>query len=548
MPIYNAIADTWIYNGSDTDKNTNYGASERVNIGTYYYAFFKFQTITIPPEKRIASVILKFYSYSGNSVPTATVLTPNKILADWFEMQLTYNNRPPTQGYGDTYSITIPYPKALVSLDITNVVKNDIENINLNGLNFVSTKTLIADSRETGSGAYLDVTFVDAPPAPPQPLFPFFSIVDRGSVVRFQWQQSFLGAESEIIYNDGTDHTISIPNSNTYYDMPANTLPEKQISWKVRSRDPNTSWTDFSQDITFIAGSKAPTPTISTTAIQTGNPTINWTSTGQVKYRLKLKEGSTVVEQIETQSQATSYTIKTLLTNATAYTIELEVAGDNGLWSSVATKNITSNFLLPTNPTWTLTANNGHGDITIASGANSEYHQVLKLINGTYEVIKDNIPLNATLSIYELISGTLETLKIRTFRTNGGYLDTPTKTVQVTVPHCLIFDGDTTEIQCVFSPDRAARLENKNEVMYFAGREKAVILTGEHTQVSFDYSFEFFDSSSVAELENIVRERKKVLIRDNRGRLTWATICGIERRDNNLSTSVKLSNVYEVQR
>lgn len=503
-------------------------------ISTTRHALARF-VFSVPSNHAISFLRVWLTNCSANEV----LINFMKTTSDWEPATVTWNTKPVAATIYTKSGIENIGPNAYYAVDISDVANSLYSN---------GVFLLYLSGSFTFSDIFIEYQTSPAPPSPPQPLYPFFNTADRASIIRFQWQQTFLAAESQIIYNDGTDKSVNITTSDTFYDMPINTLPEKQISWKVRSRDPNTTWTDFSQNITFISGSKAATPSIITSSIQIGNPIITWTAVGQVKYRLKLKQGLDVIEQIETQSQTTSYIIKTLLDNSTSYTIELEVAGANGLWSNMATRSVTSNFLLPTNPAWFLTENGSQAQISITSGANSSYHQVLKLIDGKYEVIADNVPINANLTIRELQSGKLETLKLRTFRASGGYLDTLTKTVTVKVMHCLIYNGEDIEVECALSPERAARIDNKSESMYFAGREKPVILTGEHTQVSFDYSFEFVDNDKVAELETMVREKRKVLIRDNRGRLSWTIIGGVERRDSNLTTLIKLINVYEVQR
>jgi hypothetical protein len=213
----------------------------------------------------------------------------------------------------------------------------------------------------------------------------------------------------------------------------------------------------------------------------------------------------------------------------------------------VATKSISTSFTLPTNPTWTLTASGNKAVIVLTSPVNNTYHQLLKLINGVWTVLKDNIARNATIDEYELVSGVVEQFKIRTFSSTGGYLDTTAKTLTINVQHCSIVSGDT-EILCIYSPTRRAKLDTFNETVYFAGREKGVVFTGEHTQTSFEYSFEFFTESDVNTLETIIRSKSKVLIRDNKGRLNWVVIGGFQRQDANLSTIINLNNVYEVER
>lgn len=547
MPNYLAIADSFT---NSISSNVNYGSNtELFFASTTYITLIKFDEIIVPDGYRIKSIICNLYFVDSEAMNVIFSITTS----EWAEFSVTYNNRPTSIGFTGG-SFPVDSSSGWKQFDITEAYNNNYENVANYGFMITSSTGVnhkIKSRENVGNNPYIDVTFELSPPPAPLPLYPFSNIVDKDSIIRFTWQQNFVSSDSELVWNDGTDHTIAIANGNNYYDMPASTLPAGIISWKVRCNAVSSgSFTDFSTPVSFTSATKTATPNILTTGnIATALPLITWDPTAQVKYRIWIKDGTTVVEYRELASTDFQYQTTVLLENSKTYTIELQVADVFGLWSDIDTSSITTVFDTPTLPTFVLTESNGVLNFVITSNANTDYHQLLRLIDGVYTVIRDNIGLNETFDEYEAASGVLESYKIRSFSPVGGYIDTAAQTITINLTDCFISnEAGTLALHARYEPVRQITTLNDATQNNFAGRTKPVAIYGDMVYSTHDYSFEFFNQADVNKLVQMVKNKDKVLIRDNRGRLQWVAIGSIREKDTRHGTAVDLINVFEVER
>lgn len=106
---------------------------------------------------------------------------------------------------------------------------------------------------------YVVIQYEDVPPRRPSQQFPSNVKLDARTPIKFSWkyssQDNQVQTRYEIQYSingQSTWTTVSGTNANEYHDFTADTFPETgTIYWKVRVRDGNNLWSDWSSVYKF---------------------------------------------------------------------------------------------------------------------------------------------------------------------------------------------------------------------------------------------------------------------------------------------------------
>jgi hypothetical protein len=162
-------------------------------------------------------------------------------------------------------------------------------------------------------------------------------------------------AEARIsVLGSGTWSTASVTTQASYtFTSPVN---GNTYEVQVRTKGGHADWGPWSSS-KIVQASATPTVTITSpgsTITSTAKFNLAWTyydaeSTSQVAWQATLYKGA---EAIESKSGTTesSYTFKAVLLNSSSYSVQLKVQDGSGLWSNVATKNVTTLFDVPPIP------------------------------------------------------------------------------------------------------------------------------------------------------------------------------------------------------
>jgi len=397
----------------------------------------------------------------------------------------------------------------------------------------------------------MTVNYTPIPAEVPVPVEPSAVIIDTANNTQFSWTVTAPIEESEIVWNDGSDHVIPVAGSVKSFIVSGGTFTDGIISWKVRSRHAVYGWSAFSSSITFTAASKPATPVVTTTGIIiTALPTLEWTATDQVVVNIVLEIASVEVQNILSTQLTFTYDLAELLLDFTDYDIKIRVKNIYDLWSEFGVGTFNTVFIKPTVPILTGNVNGNRVEFSIDNGVtpNVDYNQLQMLENSKWVDIQ-KLGIDGFWNEYDIMSDTETYFKLLSFSPEGGYSESIVSSYTVIVNHTHLITADfTTSLELLLSPSKGSSIQNDIVGIEFAGREKTVAVIGTLQRTSPDFSFEIDDPSELNTLRSIVLSRKKVLIRDNRKRLYWGFIGALNERDINRFTIVGLSNFVEVTR
>jgi len=193
-------------------------------------------------------------------------------------------------------------------------------------------------------------------PDKPTLLGPVNATVPSGAVP-FTWQHNPVDTTDqtayELRYRIGAGSWTVL--SGTTAQFRSVTLTVGVYEWQVRTKGANATFSLWS-DSGFVTVATIPTVTITspTTTHTSTDVAAAWTyaqaeSLPQTEWVARLKLGGVVLEEGSAVDASTSHQFITKLTNATAYSIEVQVAvGD--AWSTLATKSFTTAVAAPPAP------------------------------------------------------------------------------------------------------------------------------------------------------------------------------------------------------
>ena len=554
MPIINlpVIEDGFVWANAPTlnEDSKDYMQIGYNTSGSDNYGLIKFNTGLIPLGKYIVSA--KLYLTSISAFPLDRSLLAEDLIGDWDKSTVTYNNKPAVGSVSKIYGI--PSQPGVTEFDIIDFLSKDYNDGTDYGLQ-INTTSQSADiysylvrrhnTAVPGDRPYVIVEYSNTIPVPPSLIYPDSVTVDRSEDLTFQWSGN-QHLSSELVWNDGSDHTVVVPGNTFEYTLPGGTMLAGNITWKVKIEYNEVGFSEFSTESLFVSADKPATPVITTTALVTNLPTIDWTSVNQIGFNIKISSPTELVVDFTKYVSDLSYTLTNELLDDTEYTIELKIQDTTGLWSDFDVEVITSNFPKPDTPSFILTNLVNHAQVAITNGLNTEYNEIMKLINGEYVAIKTTLE-NETVNIYELISDFEETLKVRAYRSGGGFADSPSQTITITVKdsHLITYD-ESTELALSKTPKKNNGFKQDNFKAEFIGRVLPVAIIGEVRQNKPTWSFETFDFEEIDTLKSMVGV--KTLFRDRRGFIGWYVIVEIATADLLNSTTLSIRNVIEVNR
>lgn len=153
-----------------------------------------------------------------------------------------------------------------------------------------------------------------------------------------------------------TSTTNSATFSKSYPGTP--TFAAGTVYFRCRTKDTAGNYGPYTYfTLTAAAAPAAPNITAPTAGSPPNAPipTISWTSTGQVKYRITIKQaGVTVYAGAFISSSVTSVTSPFVFLNSTTYTLEIDYQNSTGLTSAKDTETFTVSFTGPSTPTVTV--------------------------------------------------------------------------------------------------------------------------------------------------------------------------------------------------
>ena len=339
--------------------------------------------------------------------------------------------------------------------------------------------------------------------------------------IRFEWtyesKNSFSQKKYELQYKDAshTDWTElqTGVTANTYADIPPNTLVSGTVSWRVRCTNIYGTVSAWSEEVSFTAQGKPPTPTVSATT--SPRPEITWTGEGQLAYQVKV-DGTVLYTAYSTDGQ---YKVKEYLTDG-AHIAAVRIQNEYGLWSDWGTAEFT-------------VANTPGAPITLfAAGGEKATLAWTETDHKTYYIYRDDIPIaKTTAHTYsdQMAIGTHE-YKVRgATGDNYSMSNEVTVVLSVDIPEiAALSDMQWLKLKHSTAQNSPLGVSVYQDVAYqfYAGRRYPVAETSQQITKVYSFNVAFDDAAQAAAFEGLLG--KTVVYRDQHNRLFTGPLMGYE--------------------
>lgn len=158
--------------------------------------------------------------------------------------------------------------------------------------------------------------------------------LDGSAVNRFEWEHTISTASLprgyEIQYREGDSQWQTLidqkQTDQTYYDVPANTLPAGNLEWRVRTYNSNLTPGNWSDSASIIVRSAPPAPII-TGVSSSPRPLISWQAEGQVRAEIQISGKTNAVLSAAKEYQWTDFLPDGVIV------VQVRVQNLFGLWS-----------------------------------------------------------------------------------------------------------------------------------------------------------------------------------------------------------------------
>lgn len=341
--------------------------------------------------------------------------------------------------------------------------------------------------------------------------------------VRFEWtyksENGIPQKKYELQYKD-TPHTEwtelqTGETANTYADIPPNTLVAGTVYWRVRCTNAYDQVSAWSEEASFTAQGKPPTPTVYATS--SPRPEITWTGEGQLAYQIKI-DNAVLHTAYSTDGQ---YKVKEYLTDG-AHIAAVRIQNEYGLWSDWGTAEFT-------------VANTPGAPITLfAAGGEKAALAWTETDHKTYYIYRDDIPIAKTTAHTYSDQMAIGTHKYKVRGVAGdsySMSNEVTVTLSVDAPEIAAL-GEMQWLRLEYSTAQNSPLgvSTYQDVAYqfYAGRRYPVAETSQQiTKIySFNAAFNDNDAAQAAAFEGLLG--KTVIYRDQHGCLCTGPLMGFE--------------------
>lgn len=339
--------------------------------------------------------------------------------------------------------------------------------------------------------------------------------------INFEWtyasREGLAQKKYELQYKDAshTDWTAlaSAESANTNVNIPPNTFAAGIVKWRVRCTNANNQVSAWSEEASFTAQSKPPTPTVYATS--SPRPEITWTGEGQLAYQIKI-DNAVLHTAYSTDGQ---YKVKEYLADG-AYIAAVRIQNEYGLWSDWGTAEFT-------------VANTPGAPITLfAAGGEKAALAWTETDHKTYYIYRDDIPIAKTTAHTYSDQMAIGTHKYKVRGVAGdsySMSNEVTVTLSVDAPEIAAL-GEMQWLRLEYSTAQNSPLgvSAYQDVAYqfYAGRRYPVAETSQQITKIYSFNAAFNDAAQAAAFEGLLG--KTVIYRDQHGCLCTGPLMGFE--------------------
>lgn len=339
--------------------------------------------------------------------------------------------------------------------------------------------------------------------------------------INFEWtyasREGLAQKKYELQYKDAshTDWTAlaSAESANTNVNIPPNTFAAGIVKWRVRCTNANNQVGAWSEEASFTAQGKPPTPTVYATS--SPRPEITWTGEGQLAYQIKI-DNAVLHTAYSTDGQ---YKVKEYLTDG-AHIAAVRIQNEYGLWSDWGTAEFT-------------VANTPGAPITLfAAGGEKAALAWTETDHKTYYIYRDDIPIAKTTAHTYSDQMAIGTHKYKVRGVAGdsySMSNEVTVTLSVDAPEIAAL-GEMQWLRLEYSTAQNSPLgvSAYQDVAYqfYAGRRYPVAETSQQITKIYSFNAAFNDAAQAAAFEGLLG--KTVIYRDQHGCLCTGPLMGFE--------------------
>lgn len=339
--------------------------------------------------------------------------------------------------------------------------------------------------------------------------------------INFEWtyasREGLAQKKYELQYKDAShaDWTAlaSAESANTNVNIPPNTFAAGIVKWRVRCANANNQVSAWSEEASFTAQGKPPTPTVYATS--SPRPEITWTGEGQLAYQVKVDD-AVLRTAYSTDGQ---YKVKEYL-NDGAHIAAVRIQNEYGLWSDWGTAEFT-------------VANTPGAPITLfAAGGEKATLAWTETDHKTYYIYRDDIPIAKTTAHTYSDQMAIGTHKYKVRGVAGdsySMSNEVTVTLSVDAPEIAAL-GEMQWLRLEYSTAQNSPLgvSAYQDVAYqfYAGRRYPVAETSQQITKIYSFNAAFNDAAQAAAFEGLLG--KTVIYRDQHGCLCTGPLMGFE--------------------
>jgi hypothetical protein len=549
------IADTWIDfenvntgHGSDTLLQGGNGNS---NADDYSNILLKFDWSSLPVFKNVISVNARVYNTEARSGYLGSRLLYNVLQESWTESTTWDSAGSSAKTKGGTVAYDdVTIPSGYLTLNLTSIYNNDAAHLKDNGIRLrfeaydsgglVLGARIIIRSRESSNPPYVEVVYEDILPGIPNPINPIGDYVNRQDVTRFEWEYVTSIGDTQAKFdlqwstNQTSWTTIAQTTANTYYDMPAGTLPTGNIYWRVRTYNGYGDVSGYSAISAFYVIGAPANPTIQSISTGTASPTVTWTSSGQQAYELRVRQGDNVIHSTGTvPSTETSHKITAFLSDG-SYIAGVRIKNAYDLWSGWGEQS----FSIATPKPGTLSAKT-YGrpyGVRLVFASPSNYALVYRREEAEEDYIRIG-KVNAgqtEFDDYSVASGKTYVYFMRNVSMQGTYADgaTAKQSVRLLLTQ-LAPAADPSRVYMLkynlgSPPQKTATWGTQQAELRFEGRAYPVYERNGFRSETLSCTFWVREYSDVMAFYDLFSEGEIVLLRDSRGRKIYGVLGDIQ--------------------
>lgn len=406
------------------------------------------------------------------------------------------------------------------------------------------------DGIEGEPSPWFSLTTVDSL-STPETVSPRDVMVDGAEPVRFRWNHVIetgspqSGYELQYSGDDGVSWAAlsSGDTSDTWVDIPPDTLPAGQLMWRVRTCNTDGAAGSWSEPACITVRSAPPVPSITFTG-SNARPVIRWQSVGQQGYELMILDsgGTSVYRTGILSGTARQHRVRDYLPGG-SYTVRLQVWNVYGLASRPASA-VLQVSQTPIDPPQ-LDARTVPGGVSLRVYRPQDTAALYILRDGI--PIKKLLPEESGWTDYAALGE--HTYLARAIDPDDNFADSEPVTAVSSVRYATLAPADDPEdmLQLICRRDGAPTLDTvltpMGQSSFYAGRTLPIYEFSEHSGETLNWSYSFRSGDEMERLCDLVRRRKTVRYRDHMGEACWCVLTGINISRDHISRDFTLSAV-----